>query len=58
MAKRIESVVEKGMNVVCCLLGNSPVSELYMPTFRNILLYLHNYPPMNMELTVFRNVGI
>jgi len=23
------------MNVVCFLLGNSPASEFYMPTFRN-----------------------
>jgi len=25
------------LNVVCFLLGNSPASEFYMPTFRNIL---------------------
>ena len=25
------------LNVVCFLLGNSPVSEFYMPTFRNTL---------------------
>ena len=23
------------LNVLCSLLGNSPVSEIYMPTFRN-----------------------
>jgi len=23
------------LNVVCCLLGNSPASEFYMPKFRN-----------------------
>ena len=27
--------------VVCFLLGNSPASELYMPTFRNTLFHLH-----------------
>jgi len=27
--------------VVCFLLGNSPASECYMPTFRNTLLHLH-----------------
>jgi hypothetical protein len=26
---------------VCFLLGNSPASEVYMPTFRNILFHLH-----------------
>jgi gamma-glutamylcysteine synthetase len=25
------------LNIVCFLLGNSPESELYMPTFRNTL---------------------
>jgi len=25
------------LNVVCFILGNSPASEFYMPTFRNIL---------------------
>ena len=29
------------MNVVCFLLGNSPASEFYMPTFRNTLFNLH-----------------
>jgi hypothetical protein len=27
--------------VVCFLLGNSPVSEFYIPTFRNTLFHLH-----------------
>ena len=40
---------------VCFLLGNSPASEFYMPTFRNTLFKLHRrvgtYPPMKMELT-------
>jgi hypothetical protein len=26
---------------VCVILGNSPASEFYMPTFRNTLFYLH-----------------
>jgi hypothetical protein len=29
------------LNVVYFVLGNSPASEFYMPTFRNILSYLH-----------------
>jgi len=29
------------LNVVCFLLGNSPASEFYMPTFRNTLFHLH-----------------
>jgi hypothetical protein len=29
------------LNVVCFLLGNSPASEFYMPTFRNTLFFLH-----------------
>ena len=28
-------------NVVCFLLGNSPASEFYIPTFRNTLFHLH-----------------
>jgi len=48
---------------LCFLLGNSPASEFYMPTFRNTLFHLHRqvgkyYLPMKMEQTVFRNVGI
>ena len=27
----------KQAHIVCFLLGNSPVSDLYMPTFRNTL---------------------
>ena len=29
------------LNVVCFLLGNSPASEFYMPTFMNTLFHLH-----------------
>jgi hypothetical protein len=29
------------LNVVCFLLGNSPASKFYMPTFRNTLFHLH-----------------
>jgi len=29
------------LNVVCFLLGNTPASEFYMPTFRNTLSHLH-----------------
>jgi len=31
----------KTINVVCFLLGNSPASEFYMPTFRKTLSQLH-----------------
>jgi len=33
--------------VLCFLLGNSPVSEFYMPTFRNTLFHLHRRVGMN-----------
>jgi len=52
--------------VVCFLLGNSPASEFYMPTFRNTLsvpssqtgrceesVILHTYLPVKMEQAVF-----
>ena len=29
------------LHVVCFLLGDSPASEIYMPTFRNTLFHLH-----------------
>jgi len=46
--------------VVCFLLGDSPASEIYMPTFRNTLFHLHRYLPAYEDGTdrVFRNVGI
>ena len=38
---------------VCFLLGNSPASEFYMPTFRSTLFHLHRrvgtYPPLKMK---------
>jgi len=34
------------LNVLCFLVGNSPGSEFYMPTFRDTL-----YPPMKIEQT-------
>jgi hypothetical protein len=44
------------LNVVCFLLGDSPASEFYIPTFRNTLFHLHRqvgactrtYLPMKM----------
>ena len=48
------------LHVVCFLLGNSPASEFYMPTFRKTLFHLHRqvgkewfftYLPMKMEQT-------
>ena len=42
--------------VVCFLLGNTPGSGVYMPTFRDTLFHLHRqvdviYLPMKMEQT-------
>jgi len=38
------------LNVVLFLLGDSPASEFYVPTFRNTLSHLHRLtPPMKME---------
>ena len=31
------------LNAVCCLLGNSPAYEFYMPTFRNTVFHLHRW---------------
>jgi len=51
--------------VVCFLLGKSPASEFYMPTFRNTLFHLYRlvgveYLPSYEDGTdrVFRNVSI
>ena len=46
--------------VVCFLLGDSPASEFYMPTFRNTLFHLHRQVGAYEDGTdrVFRNVGI
>jgi hypothetical protein len=32
--------------IICFLLGNSPASEFYMPTFRNPLLRMEERPPI------------
>jgi hypothetical protein len=37
-------------NVVCFILGNSPASEVYMPTFRNTLFHLHKQVGMCRSL--------
>ena len=34
--------------IVCFLLGNSPASQFYMPTFRNTMFHLHRHLPMKM----------
>jgi len=43
-------------NVVCFLLGNSPASEVYMPTFRNTLFHLHRR--IDVERLNLRIVGV
>jgi hypothetical protein len=45
-------------NVVCSLLGNSPVSELYMPTFRNTLSVPSSYAGRCEEWQGLRNVMV
>jgi hypothetical protein len=53
------------VNVVCFLLGNSPTSEFYMPTFRHTQFHRHREVGMKMEQSVpkhrhvkFRRRGI
>jgi hypothetical protein len=56
------------LNVLCFLLGNSPASEFYMPTFRNTLFHLHRQVVMKDSSyihayedgrdRVLRNIGI
>jgi hypothetical protein len=45
----------RALNVICYLLGNSPASEFYIPTFRKTLFHLHRRVdgPMNMEYTEY-----
>ena len=42
--------------VLYFLLGNSPTSELYMPTFRNTLFYLHTQVGMKFEIKIVEYV--
>ena len=58
--KFLISSFRRVLYVVCFLLGNSPASEVYMPTFRNTLFHLHFsflvhsthiYLPMKIEQT-------
>jgi len=46
------------LNVIFFLLGNSPASEFYMPTFRNTLFYLHRQSVPKRWHTKFRRRGI
>jgi hypothetical protein len=46
--------------VVRVLLGNSPASEFYIPTFRNTLFHLHRqvgkeFPASEFYIPTFRN---
>jgi len=45
------------LNVVCFLLGNSPVSEFYMPTFWNTLSVPSSWAGRYEEWLGLRNVG-
>jgi len=38
------------LNIVCFLLGYSPASVFYMPTFRNTLFHLRRQPPAEFIL--------
>jgi len=42
------------LNVVCFLLGNSPASEFYMPTFQNTLFHLHRQVGMKKFLPAYK----
>jgi hypothetical protein len=44
-------------NVVCFLLGNSPASEFYMPTFRNTLFHLHRQIGVEWLNLTFKKFG-
>jgi len=44
--------------VVCFILGNSPASEFYMPTFRNTVCSIFVLAYEDGRYRVFRNVGI
>jgi len=46
------------LNILCFLLGSSPDSKLYMPTFRNTLSVLSSYAYEDGTDRVFRNVGV
>ena len=45
------------LNAVCFLLGNSPASEFYMPTFRNTVFHLYRWICVKNEIGL-RNVGV
>jgi len=45
------SNIPRVLNVVCFLLGNSPASAFYKPTFRNTLFHLHKQVGTKMEQT-------
>jgi hypothetical protein len=47
--RALVNVVMNLQVVVCFLLGNSPASDFYMPTFRNNLSHLHKQVGMKME---------
>ena len=55
-AKFLISNFRRVLNVVCFLLGYSPASEFYMPTFRNTLFHLHRQ--IGVEGLCLRNVGV
>ena len=47
------SVSKKLRAVLCFLLGNSPASEFYMPTFRNTLFHLQRQVGMKKVLPAY-----
>jgi len=48
----------RALNVVCFLLGDSPASEIYMPTFRNALFHLHRQVGVCRMNSAEGNVGV
>ena len=53
---RLLFYVNKRKTALCFLLGNSPASEFYKPTFRNTLFHL--YRQVSVELPGWKNVRI
>ena len=47
----VNSNFRHALNVVCFLLGNTPASEFYMPTFRNTLFHLHRQVGMKYDVS-------
>ena len=54
----VHTLREQCMLIVCFLLGDSPASEIYMPTFRNTLSHLHRQVGACRMNSAEGNVGV